>query len=115
MKKVFFSFVAFLCVSFLNLAISQELYSKEYVVQKADNFSNFYSLDESTKQKVFYYVFENNEKVKLLNSEANDMLAEAFTENKKRLRIELETNLFTLLTPEQISQFESFAVQSPYF
>ena len=115
MKKVLVSFLAFLCFSFLNTAFSQEMYSKEYVIQKSTNFSEFLNLDESTKQKVFYYVFDNNEKLKLLQNEVADMLPAEFTERQKSLRIELETNLFTLLTAEQILLFPSFADQSSFF
>lgn len=115
MKKILAAFLAFLCFSCLNTSFSQEMYSKEYVIQKSANFSEFFNLDESTKQKVFYYVFDNNEKLKLLQIEVANMLPAEFSEQQKVLRIELEMNLFTLLTAEQILLYPTFADQSSFF
>ena len=104
----------------LNGAIAQEqatpdIYSKEYVVAKTNDFSSYFTLDEAGRQKVMGIIYENNQKELDLESRTVGMLPDEIRENQKVLRLEVETNLKQVVGEVEWKKYEEFKKVSIYF
>ena len=108
------------CSFMLNGAIAQEqttpeIHSKEYVVAKTNDFTTYFSLDESGRQKVMGVVYEINQKELDLESRAAGMLPDEIRENKKVLMNEMESKLKPIVGETAWLKFEEFKKVSVYF
>ena|SRR6218665_1191967 len=109
------------CSLMFNEAVAQEqqptvdIYSKEYVVARTNDFSTYFSLDESGRQKVMGILYQNNLDEIELQSKSSEITADEMDAKKKNLMTDLEIALKGVVGDDKWNKYEEYKKVSVYF